>query len=202
MVDATFPQALLMAALKRFAPESRETRVELIENTLSGTQDAIVHGQADLALGGVLPTGFLSEPLCQIQFIAVAHPQHPLIQLERPLEEADLKQHRQFVVRDSGPHRRLDAGWLGAEQRWTVSHFHQSLHLLLAGLGYAFIPDHIARAHLDSGDLAVLPVASGSTRDIPLRMVFANRHNAGPALQRFAEIVREEARGYLPKSSS
>ncbi|MCV6606098.1 MAG: LysR family transcriptional regulator [Porticoccaceae bacterium] len=196
VVDVIFPQALLTAALKRFAPESRDTRVELIENSLSGTQDAIVQGRADLALGGVLPTGFLSEPVSQIQFVAVAHPQHPLIKLGRPLEEADLKQHRQLVVRDSGPHRRLDAGWLGAEQRWTVSHFHQSLSLLQAGLGYAFVPDHMARSYLDNGSLAVLPVASGSTRDMPLRMVFADRTNAGPALQRFAEIVREEGRGY------
>ncbi|MDM3872557.1 LysR family transcriptional regulator [Porticoccus sp. W117] len=197
VVDAVFPQALLTAVLKRFAPESRDTRVELIENSLSGTQDAIIQGQADLALGGVLPTGFLSEPLCQIQFVAVAHPQHPLIQLGRHLEEADLKQHRQFVVRDSGSHRRLNEGWLGSEQRWTVSHFYQSAELLLAGLGYAFIPDHIAQPYLQTGDLVVLPVASGSTRDIPVRMVFSDRHNAGPALQRFAEIVREEGRGYL-----
>lgn len=191
MVDVIFPQQLLVNVLKRFAPESRQTRVELIEGSLSGTTDAIVYGRADLALGGVLPTGFLSEPICQIQFVCVAAPDHPLVQLGRPLQEADLKQHRQFVVRDSGPRRRMDAGWLGAEQRWTVSHFQQSIRLLVAGLGYAFVPRHVAEPHLQSGQLVVLPVASGSTRDVPLRMVFADRANAGPALQRFADIVRE-----------
>lgn len=193
VVDVIFPQSLLMTVLQRFAPESRHTWVELIETSLSGTQDAIVHGRADLALGGVVPTGFLSESLSQITFVAVAHPQHPLVRLKRPLQEADLKQYRQFVVRDSGPRRRLDAGWLGSEQRWTVSHFHQSINLLMSGLGYAFVPDHVARPYLDRGELVVLPVASGSTRDVALRMVFADRANAGPALQRFAEIVREVA---------
>ena len=186
MVDVIFPEDLLTNILQRFAPESRHTRVELLEGALSGTQDSIVHGSADIALGGVLPTGFLSEPICQIQFVSVAHPQHPLVKLARPLQESDIKQHRH-----------LDAGWLGAEQRWTVSHFHQSLYLLTTGLGYAFVPDYMARPYLERGELVVLQVASGSTRDIPLRMVFADRANAGPALQRFAEIVREESRNYV-----
>ncbi|UTW44830.1 LysR family transcriptional regulator [bacterium SCSIO 12696] len=196
VVDMIFPQQLLVAILQRFSPGTQHTRVELIESSLSGTQDAIVHGGADMALGGMLPTGFLSEPVCQMQFVAVAHPQHPLVLLKRPLQEADMKQQRQLVVRDSGPHRRLNAGWLGAEQRWTVSHFHQSIRLLLGGLGYAFVPMHMAQPYLDTGELVELPIASGSTRDVPLRMVFADRTNAGPALQRFAEIVREEGRLY------
>ncbi len=192
-VDVIFPQDFLTRVLQRFAPESRHTRVELIEGSLSGTQDAIVHAQADIALGGVLPTGFLSESIGQIKFISVAHAQHPLVKLQRPLHEVDLKQHRQIVVRDSGPRRRLDSGWLGAEQRWTVSHFYQSINLLVAGLGYAFVPDHMVQSFMDRGELVELPVASGSTRDVPLHMVFADSANAGPALQRFAEIVREEA---------
>lgn len=196
MVDVIVPQTLLINVLKQFAPESRHTRIELLEGSLSGTTDAIVHGHADLALGGVLPTGYLSEPICQVQFVAVAAPDHPLAKLESPAREGDLKQHRQFVVRDSGPRRRLDAGWLGAEQRWTVSHFQQSVRLLVAGLGYAFIPRHVAQPYLDNGELVVVKVASGSTRDVPLRMVFADRENAGPALQCFAEIVREQGQAY------
>ncbi|HBC18648.1 MAG TPA: LysR family transcriptional regulator, partial [Alcanivorax sp.] len=53
-------------------------------------------------------------------FVAVAAADHPLNQADS-LTHEDLRQHRQIVIRDSGS-RRIDSGWLGAEQRWTVSH--------------------------------------------------------------------------------
>lgn len=190
-VDMIFPDELLYQALEAFAPESHGSRIEVISSTLSGTQDAIINGQAELSLCGMLPTGFLGEKLLPIEFLAVAHPQHPLFRVEGGITEQELKRHRQLVVRDTGSKRRLDAGWLGAEQRWTLSNFEQSLALLRRGLAFAFLPRHKVAEALASGELKRLPLAEGASRSSNCHLVFPDKRSVGPATQLLAEKLRQ-----------
>jgi DNA-binding transcriptional LysR family regulator len=73
--------------------------------------------------------------------IAVAHPSHPLFvsPSDTGINDFELRSRRQVVIRDSGQRRVEDAGWLGSEQRWTVSHFSTSIKVLKAGLAFAFM---------------------------------------------------------------
>lgn len=122
-IDIIFPEMLVLRALQRYAEISPLVRIELLETALSGTDEALLSGRAELVISGRIPPGFTGDPLLRVRFIAVAHPDHPLHQYGRPLTHADLRQHRQLVVRDSGS-RRLDAGWarcrsaLDAESAW------------------------------------------------------------------------------------
>lgn len=113
-VETLFPPWLLLDALGDFSLEAPQTRVDVLETVLSGTHDALVSRSVDLSITGQLLPGFLGNPLIRIRFIAVAHPDHPLHQLGRPVNYQDLRQHRQLVVRDSGA-RRVDSGWLGSQ---------------------------------------------------------------------------------------
>ena len=67
---------------------------------------------SDLVIGGVVPGGFLGDPLMQVRFVCAAAPSHPLHQLGRTLTLDDLRQHRHLVVRDSGALRSRSGGWL------------------------------------------------------------------------------------------
>ena len=77
VVDAAFPVALLMAVLKQFAPLCRGTRVQLQEVVLSGAEEALIDGGVDLVISAVVPQGFLADALVEIEFVAVAHVDHP-----------------------------------------------------------------------------------------------------------------------------
>jgi DNA-binding transcriptional LysR family regulator len=103
----------------------------------------------------------------------------------------DLKGHRQIVVRDSGSKRRLDAGWLGAEERWTVSHLKTSIEMLKAGLGFAWVPREHIWAELEAKTLKPLPLSEGATRSGDLHLVHTDRDSAGPATQAFSRILTE-----------
>jgi DNA-binding transcriptional LysR family regulator len=156
---------------------------------------AVLSRRVALAIGARVPPGFLAEPLVEVEFVAVAHPAHPLHHLERAVSAADLRTHRQIVVRDTGP-QGLDAGWLGAEQRCTVSHMRTSLDALARGLGFAWVPRDLIGEHLAAGRLRPLPLASGATREATLHLIFAAGESAGPGAQELARLLRVQAGRY------
>ena len=139
-VDAIFPLHILLPCFDAFSHEFPETRIELLETVLSGTDEALLRHEADIAITPRLPAGFLGDILMRARFVAVAHPDHPLHALGRPVTLQDMRHHRQLVVRDSGS-RSLDVGWLGAEQRWTLGHQSTSILAATLGLGFAWYPE-------------------------------------------------------------
>jgi DNA-binding transcriptional LysR family regulator len=194
-VEVIFAQDRLLASLDAFARLTGTTRVELIESVLSGTTEQLFSGAADLAITAWVPPGFLGEPLGTVEFVAVAHPGHPLHTLDRPLTQRDLRQHRQLVVRDSGVRESRDAGWLGAEQRWTVSHLATSVDAVARGMGFAWLPRHRIAGLLDAGELRPLSLLEGAVRHHELYLVFADRDEAGPATRALAECLRKSCPG-------
>jgi len=183
---------LLLQCLDRFAAEFPETRVELLETVLSGTDETLLQHQVDLAITPRVPAGFIGDALMRARFVAVAHPDHPLHQLGRPLVFQDMRRHRQLVVRDSGS-RRMDAGWLGAEQRWTVSHLSTSIRAAAMGLGFAWYPEEKIREELANGTLKRLSMEEGEERFADLYLVYAEADYAGPAARRLNEPVKRYA---------
>lgn len=167
VVDAAYPSQKIVQALQAFKPLSRGCRVLLREEVLSGTEEVLQDGAADIALSGVKIMGYLPIELGTISFIAVAHNQHPLHQLGRKLDATDLSAQMQVVVRDSGRRQPRDTGWLGAEQRWTVASVATSAEFIRAGLGFAWLPEHIIAADLASGVLKQLPLETSSIRHEP-----------------------------------
>jgi DNA-binding transcriptional LysR family regulator len=192
-VEIIFPTWLLLDCFAQFAKDRPETRIELYETVLSGTEEALLERRVDIAICSAIPRGFVGDFLMRLRFVPAAHPDHPLHRLGRELTLQDLRKHRHLVIRDSGSQRRCGT-WLGAEQIWTVSNKATSIHAAVMGLGFAWYPEEMVRAELDSGELKALPLREGTERWGDLYLVFADRDYAGPGALRLAEIIREAAR--------
>lgn len=190
-VDIVFPTWLLLDCFAEFAVEHPDTRIELIESVLAGTEEALTEGRVDLAIGGIVPGGFLGDTLMQVRFICAAAPAHPLHQLGRPLTLEDLRMHRHLVVRDSSALRSRAGGWLN-ETRWTVSNKATSIRAACMGLGFAWYAEESIRQELDAGALVPLPLVAGSERFVELYLVYADRDTVGPGTTRLIEIIREK----------
>ena len=72
-VDIIFPTWLLLECFARFAEEQPEIRIELIESVLGGTDEALLEGRADLAIGSSMPPGFIGDPIMQVRFRLCRH---------------------------------------------------------------------------------------------------------------------------------
>jgi DNA-binding transcriptional LysR family regulator len=189
-VEIIFPTWLLLQCFARFAEERPQTRIELYETVLSGTEEALLQRRVDLAICSQVPPGFAGDPLMRLRFIAAAHPDHPLHKRGRELTLQDLREHRHLIIRDTGSQRR-SGSWLGAEQSWTVSTKATSIHAAGMGLGFAWFPEDTIRGELAHGLLKPLPMREGGERWGDLYLVFADRDYAGPGALRLAEIIRE-----------
>jgi DNA-binding transcriptional LysR family regulator len=183
VVDAAFPRPRLLEIISELQKSCPDTRIQWSDVVLSGAEEAITAGQADLVVSSRVPSGYLGDRLLEVEFIAVARPDHALFRYERPLNEEDLKGFVQAVVRDSGTDQPRDEGWLGAPRRFTVSSMEASLATLLAGLGFAWLPAHLLEQHLRSGALRRLPLSSGASRHVSLYLVLTHPQTIGPAVR-------------------
>lgn len=187
VVDAAFPRPRLLGIIAELQQSCPTTQIQLADAVLSGAEDAISERLADIVITSRVPQGFLGDHLLDVAFVAVARPDHALFKLDRDLTAGDLARHVQAVVRDSGASHRRDEGWLGAEHRFTVSSMEASLATLLAGLAYAWLPDHMLTEFLSDGRLKRLPLTSGASRLVPLYLVLSRPELVGPAARAAVE---------------
>lgn len=188
-IDIVFPTWLLLRALADFGAERPDVRIELHEAVLGGVEEALAEGRVDVAIGSVLPAGYVGDPLMQVRFVCAASPTHPLHDLGRELTLEDLRAHRHLVVRDSSARRSRTGGWLN-ERRWTVTSKATSIRAACMGLGFAWYAEESIRQELDAGALRPLPLAEGAERYVSLYLIYADRDAAGPGLRRFVELLQ------------
>jgi DNA-binding transcriptional LysR family regulator len=190
-VEIVFPTWLLLQCLQRFADERPETRIELYESVLGGTEELLGEGQVQLAICSRVPPGCVGDPLMHVRFVAVAAPSHPLHRLGRTLTYQDLREYRHLFVRDTATRRGTDKHGGITEQRWTVSHKATSIRAACMGLGFAWYAEDLIREELASDQLRPLPLSEGAERWATLYLATADPDTVGPGARRLVELIRE-----------
>ncbi|HEY6926619.1 MAG TPA: LysR family transcriptional regulator [Steroidobacteraceae bacterium] len=190
VVDAAFPRERLLKIVAELQQLCPNTQMQLSDAVLSGAEEAITEGLADVVVTAHVPNGSFGEFLVDVTFIAVARPDHVLFSVGHELSFDDLARHVQVVVRDSGVKHPRDEGWLGAERRCTVSSMEASLATVKAGLAYAWLPEHVVAESLHNGTLKPLPLVTGKERRVPLHLVLVQGEIAGPAARAAIECFQ------------
>ncbi|QYX62913.1 LysR family transcriptional regulator [Shewanella putrefaciens] len=200
--EIIYPMESLVCALNAFLPHSRGTRIIMLDSVITGTQELILQGKVDIAIcAGVPPKGYLSEPLCEQELFLVCHPSHPLADLGTIEDDKLLAQYLQLVIKDTGVQSNIDIGWLKAEQRWTVSNFHEAKVILNQGIGFCWIPSFLVQEELASGKLVRLHLDGSQKRRIMLSLVIPNRDQQGPASKLLASLILQQ-HGIEPTNSN
>jgi len=132
--------------------------------------------------------------LMSVRAIPVAHPDHELHKLGRPLDYRDLRKHRHIIVRDTSAKRDKKALTLDVARRWSVSNMSTSIGAVSRGYGFAWLPEDKIRNELQTGELKLLPMREMRQLSQSLYLVFADRDGAGPGTQRLAEIIKDEVK--------
>ncbi|NIC41554.1 LysR family transcriptional regulator [Aquabacterium sp. A08] len=158
--DAIVSRTTLFELCEAFYELGAPTRLRLRAETLSGTLETLLTGQADLALGVTLDSvnaqGLHSAPLGEVQFVFVVAPHHPLAQATEALTPADLQPHRVVAVADSTQRGSgLTFGLLPGQDVLTVPTMQHKLEAQLRGLGCGSLPLPLVQPFVDAGRLVV-----------------------------------------------
>jgi DNA-binding transcriptional LysR family regulator len=161
-VETIVARNTLYELCEAFYAEGAPTRLKLREETLSGTLESLLQGQADLAIGvadTVAQAGILFAPLGSVEFVFAVAPHHPLASATHKLSETERAQHRAVAVSDStrrgrGVSHNLSPG----QDLLTVPTMHHKLEAQLRGLGAGFLPLPLAQPYIQAGRLVVKAV--------------------------------------------
>jgi DNA-binding transcriptional LysR family regulator len=159
------------------------TRLRLRTDVLAGTWEALVSGQADLAIGvkGDLPNpgGIELRPLGELGFVFCVAPHHRLAGAAEPIVDEQLVSQRAVAVADTAQRLTpVTVNLLPGQDVLTVPNMRAKLEALLRGLGCGFVPEPLARPHLEAGHLVRKATAGG---DPVVRLYYAWRAERGIA---------------------
>lgn len=206
-VDSIISRTTVMELCEAFFALNPPTRLKLREEALSGTLQALVSGQADLALGVATDSGsdrglqslqantLHSKPLGNTRFVYVVAPHHPLAAATEPITDEMMLVHRVVAVADSVQRGSgITVGLLGGQDVFTVPGMLAKLDAQIRGLGVGFLPEYMVRPYLATGRLVEKAVAQAPR---VVRVSYAWRNNSGSkpgrALQWWLEQLEKPA---------
>jgi molybdate transport repressor ModE-like protein len=188
-VDSIVSRSTVMELCEAFFAMNPPTRLKIREEALSGTLQALMSGQADLAFGVALDVNSTSgvaaigsgaihgKLLGDIHFVYAVAPHHPLATEKAPIDDTMMLAHRAVAVADSVQRGGgMTVGLLGGQDVFTVPGMLAKLDAQIRGIGVGFLPEYLARPHINTGRLVEKAVAQ------PPRVVrasYAWRNTAG-----------------------
>ena len=172
------------------------TRLKLRVEVLAGTWEALLSGQADIAIGvpARIPNAAIqSEPLGPLEFAFCVAPHHPLATAPEPLTAAQIAEHRIIAVADSARQLApMTIGVLPGPDVLTLPSLASKVEGLLRGLGCGSVPRPMACRHIEAGRLVHKTTYEGQRTGT---MNYAWRdtgHAPGKALAWWLERLRSE----------
>lgn len=139
------------------------TRLRLRSEVLAGTWEALLSGQADLAIGVMLNVplkpGIEIKTLGEVPFVFAMAPHHPLAQVAEALTDAQIQQHRAVAVADSAQRMSpVTVNLLPGQDVFTVPSMAAKVEALMRCLGVGYVPEPLVREALRTGRLVARPV--------------------------------------------
>jgi DNA-binding transcriptional LysR family regulator len=190
VVDHDLPSHLLMRALRQFALSSHGTSVLLTEVTSREAEISLRNRTTGLAISKQVPLGFLGDRLMEVEYIAVAHPEHPLFKLQREISADDLSHQVQIMVRKMKDSEQNRVGLPNNEPCWDVGSVDTAIEAVCECLGYAWLPRHRIVKWLDQAILKPLPLREGGSHKTTLYLIFGRPWAPSHGVSHLAEILR------------
>lgn len=188
VVESFLPLSMIAPALRRFHAEFPMVQLRINAVPSQNPAQHLLDHQADLGLFLLMsnPQPNLDSLLiAEIDFVAVAAPEHPLAKLPPLFPNEAMRDHLQIVV--SEPKTANDGtvyGVVGVDQ-WRVSDVRLRNDLVKQGIGWGSMPRPMVEADLARGDLVELRPAQWDSSDtMPRFKTVVARHKdkaLGPA---------------------
>lgn len=191
MDDAIFSPSLQLI-LSQFTERFPATALEILSIASPDVATTVQSGRADIGLmfcDFVFPKEVDLCFLGNLPFYAVVSPEHPLAQL-KSVKVSDLLPHRQILLKGVDGRELAQFAPLSAQRWWSNNFFMQS-ELVKQGMGWAYLPQHMAEQGIENKSLKELTLSfDHKPWSPPIDRVMQKNRTPGPALNWMAENLK------------
>jgi DNA-binding transcriptional LysR family regulator len=188
VIDSLYPVRTFAALLDGFAALFPTVALRIDIESMGAVQRSVLDERYTLGIAGSLPhlpPGLIGDAIGDVVRIPVASPRHPLAATDGegvPMPSRMLLDHIQIAVSDRSELTRGRDFTVYTGRTWRVSDLSTKHELLLAGLGWGYMPEHLIAKDLASGALCEVQVEGLRERNRVAMLVMRRRDRAlGPA---------------------
>ena len=188
-VDSIFPNGRLFAALAELARRFPYVHQKLRQSTFISADSEFSAHHAHLCLCGLMSREYFVKPILDIRMTAIAHRDHPLHLLKRPVSRVDMMQHMLVVIEGagSGPAKRQPRS--PAQRFLPVSTIEAAIDSVQSGLCFGWLPEYRIRPYLESGAFVPLHMPVGGAREVRLNLVSMDSNLGSREVIALAELL-------------
>jgi DNA-binding transcriptional LysR family regulator len=196
-IEAVTPLGPILRVLRRLTERYPGVRIELSTERLAGAAEALREDRVDVVVAttlGMESNKVEATRFRRVRIVPVAHREHPLASAGPSIPPASLRAYPQIVLRDSA--QSVDAPSINVLEgglRWTVTDVTAKKEVVLAGLGWGGLPEHVVADAIDAGDLVALEIPEFDANAMEL-FVHRRRDRAhGVVAQALWDALKESA---------
>lgn len=184
VVDAIFPVSALVDLAREFAREYPTVELFVRTETLSAVTTPVLDGTCQIGVAGpdAPSQGLERRHLTYVRMIPVCAPDHPLAAVRGRIPTAKVAEHVQIVLSERGVEAGPDQAVL-SPKTWRIADLRTKHEVLLGGLGWGNMPEHVVRDDINAGRLTRLRLAAWGDDDhlLSLASVYRPELAMGPA---------------------
>jgi DNA-binding transcriptional LysR family regulator len=158
--------------VESFLAEHQSIEIDVQEEVLNGTWEALIEDRVDLVIGAPAPVpnqkGIRAVKVGELENVMVVSRLYPRYDelsaesssIEQVIQLSELIKHRSVVVHDSAQHEiPWSMNMIEGSQHFFVSSITQKIEAILAGIGIGYLPRNRIKRHLSSGELVSIKLA-------------------------------------------
>lgn len=182
----------VFATLQQFLIEHKSIEIDVKEEVMSGTWEALIEDNVDLVIGAPAPVpaqkGIRAVKIAEVQSVLVVSQVHELATAKNIVDSTSLSQYRTVIVHDSAKH---DIPWsaniIQGSQHFYVSSVSQKVSAILSGIGIGYLPVNLISEHLESGRLQSVKLSDPRPpQDLFIAWKITNK---GKGLKKLTELI-------------
>ena len=191
---SAIPVAPIISTIRQCKEEFPATRLEVYSENGLGPLDLLENGQASIL---IIPwvnniDNLESMPFMKMRFISVIAADSPVLQEYDVVPKAVMKGYPQVII-SGRKSSKASYGVLEGGDQWRVNDFQTKKEIIMQGMGWGSLPEHLIKEELAQGLLA--PVKVEGEPDVPnidLRVVRKEGEPVGPVAQRLWELFQQK----------
>lgn len=188
-VDSIFPNARLFSLLAEFSTRFPYVHSKLRQSIFLSSDSEFSSHNAQLCISALISREYFVHPILEIRMVAVARTDHPLNTLSNPVARADMMQHALVIIEGvgGGVVKRQPRG--PAQRYLPVSTIEAAIDAVRSGLCFGWLPLYRIQEWVNSGELSLLRMSAGGTRNVRLNLVCRDLDASSPELVALAELL-------------